>query len=771
MPLHSWRRQSMWLLFGLVQAHKSAQNENSLHRSASVDQHGQMRLEPEVLAEKELEDDGSEVARIAGGRKPGRLRDRCGHPLLLADSGRSLDLVITFWTNQPEPTSHSFARSASSTAYTNLVYTLRTAERYGLLKHVRKVHILMDENVWTRDGAPHSLKFKQKDQKSAVNDIDLNLVLDAQIGVYFHQGAAKWSAIAKIPDIADWVFYLPDDVLLMDNFTIDDFWDKHALKPKMYSYDQSSAGWCDGGAPVGSFHGPVLLNRCFLDEISKQYSDKSYSPHSWNQNQVHNMEENNIDPICLYTKAVLDEEVAVEGGTPAWSKRCHMNFEASSEACSADDLLVMASQPTQLKFFQVEDAKLAKAAGIAQGTSGEEEHLCEGLKTLQFFRYIAGSAPMVLETSNGTVSQDEPWPPFCLTSPFMLSMSGKTGSSISAALMIVVLCLSLVGLLWVQRRYLQNSSRTELVATCCLLLYMGLTIAVDVLIRRFHQQGIDSAFTFKPAVMTLFIEIGKLVTSCLLALVNWRGTRECSWRDFGNTMLRMAVPGVCYVGLNLGRYLALSGADLDEYRVWRCTDIIFVALIWFGMFRKRPGRHEVGGIAMVFASCAMMHLQDSTLSATTRLSWPIMAILGLALVSSLGLVTNELGMKASADLSIFVQNIALYTVTGSLNAIVVLATVPIADVFQGIEQPQLLLIVLDVILGLCVACVLKYANAMVKQLASGWLAPLEPLVGHFLVGTAVTPIMVVSTVLAGAGTIIFRCAPTKKDDKEEVGEK
>mmetsp|Transcript_91399 Transcript_91399/g.158183 ORF Transcript_91399/g.158183 Transcript_91399/m.158183 type:complete len:110 (-) Transcript_91399:86-415(-) len=78
------------------------------------------------------------------------------------------------------------------------------------------------------------------------------------------------------------------------------------------------------------------------------------------------------------------------------------------------------------------------------------------------------------------------------------------------------------------------------------------------------------------------------------------------------------------------------------------------------------------------------------------------------------------------------------------------------EIFRGMTNTTWAIIVLDACLGLCVACVLKLADAMVKQLASGWLAPLEPLVGHFVVGTPVTPNMVISTILAGAGSIIYR---------------
>lgn len=736
-------------------------------RTAALDHRARAQwLRPDAALAENAQDgpppEPAEVPAKSNATKPKRLlKEACGQPLLL--SGRSLDVVITFWTSEPEPTSAAFLKGTSA-YYSGLVFALRGMERYGLLSRVRTVHILMDENVWARDGAPRALLFNQTKTALQQAQVELKLVLDAQIGVYFHQGSAKWSALAKIPNVADWIFYLPDDVLLMDNFTMDDFWDGHFQKPKMYAYDQSAAGWCDGGPPVGSFRGPVLLNRCFLQEVAARYSDASYLPHSWVRNQVQNMGPHNIDSICLYTKAVLEEGVALDGGTPAWNRQCHMGLEAGSEACSADELLGIPLQTPRAKFVKVADAKLGNAwkdlGATQQGSADEEAHACEQLKTRMFFRDVAGSVPMSLEAriaadlaGNGTSIEDpERWPILCFATPLSGTVA-RAASSISAAAMLLMLCLSLAGLLWAHRSRFQNASKGELLANGCVLLYIVLTVVIDVLIRRFHQEGLDT-YKFSPAVVVFFIEVGKLLISGIMALVDWKHTRECSSRELGSTLLLMVVPAACYVFLNLGRYLALSGADLDEYRVWRSTDIIFVAILWFTMFRTKPKPKQVYGIALVFVACALMSLQDLTVS--MRVTSSVLSILGLAFVSSLGLVTNELGLKGSANLSIFVQNFALYLVTCTLNGIFVVCTVARKDMLQGIEGPQLLVIVLDVCLGLCVACVLKYANAMIKQLASGWLAPLEPLVGHFTVGTAVTPVMVLATLCAGAGSIVYR---------------
>jgi len=338
-----------------------------------------------------------------------------------------------------------------------------------------------------------------------------------------------------------------------------------------------------------------------------------------------------------------------------------------------------------------------------------------------------------------------------------LSIDSHT-SNICAAAMLVILSLTLGILIWTQRERFQNSSKGEMLASSCVLLYIVVTISADVLIRKFHQQAVNTTFQFSPAVVTTLVEVGKLIVMTVGAAVDWKNTCKCSLAEFGKTMQLMSIPAACFVTLNVVRYGALAGADLDQYRVWRSTDIIFVACLWFTMAKKTPQSKEIVGIVLVCLSCAMMsvtHHQDKQSSGEIS-PVAIITIVAMALLSSLGLVLNEFGLKASTQLSLFVQSIALYLLTTVLNSVVVLATVPTGQIFQGISSPQMALIGLDVILGVCVACVLKYADAIVKQLAAGWLAPLEPLVGHFLVGTPVTPTMVFGTILAGAGSIIYK---------------
>jgi len=345
-----------------------------------------------------------------------------------------------------------------------------------------------------------------------------------------------------------------------------------------------------------------------------------------------------------------------------------------------------------------------------------------------------------------------------------LSVLFSDTSNICAAVMIGILSVSLGVLIWTQRDRFKNSSTTEKIATSCVVLYVVLTMSVHVLIRRFHQQGVNTAFQFSPAVVTLLIEVGKLSVMVVGALVDWENTRKCTLAEFMKTMKLMSIPAGCFVTMNILRFTCLSGTDLDQYRVWRSTDTIFVACIWFAVFKKTPGVNQIAGIGLVLLSGVIVAM---THPLTRQQAGQVAPIMAMVLLSSVGLVLNEFGLKASTELSLFVQNMTLYFLTTVLNSAVVLATVPTGQIFQGINSPQIALVGIDVVTGVCIACVLKYADAIVKQLANGWLAPLEPLVGHFFVSTPVTPTMVFATMLAGAGTIVYRL-PEQTSKKEDA---
>lgn len=325
-----------------------------------------------------------------------------------------------------------------------------------------------------------------------------------------------------------------------------------------------------------------------------------------------------------------------------------------------------------------------------------------------------------------------------------------------------LLALSLVAGSYIYRERIVQAPRSALLANGSVLLYSVLTITADILVQILHQNGGERGYKFHPAALVFFVEFGKLVFNAMAAAVDYKNTQLCSVSDFVTTMKLMTMPAACFVSLNIIRYYALASANLSEYRVFRSFDVVIVAILWCVAFKRSLKVTQLAGVGLVTLSCVSLAWGNAAIANQgVRLSQTAL-VLSMAFISSLGMVTNEMGLKALPHLSLFTQNCALYVVSCTLNFIGLLAVIRMDTIFDGIDRTAITLMCVDIGLGMCVACVLKYADAIIKQLATGWITPLEPLIGHFFVGTSLTPISVACTLLAGFGNVIYRMEPPAK---------
>jgi len=310
-------------------------------------------------------------------------------------------------------------------------------------------------------------------------------------------------------------------------------------------------------------------------------------------------------------------------------------------------------------------------------------------------------------------------------------------------------------------RIILQTPRSELLANGCVLLYTVATITADIIIQTLHIRS-GGKYNFHPSVMVFLVEFGKLGLNSILAMADYKQTRSCSPSDFFWTMRLMMIPAACFFTLNLIRFYALADGDLGEYRVFRSFDVVIVAGLWCVFFKRTLKVHEMVGVGLVTLSCVSLGLGSSILSGTVVRGPQTAIVLLMAFISSLGMVTNEMGFRSLPHLTLFTQNCALYVVSCTINLLYIFATIPLDEVLHGIDRLAVALLLVDVTLGLCVSCVLKYANAIIKQLATGWITPLEPLVGHWLVGTTLSPMSLGCTLIAGLGNVIYRMESTQE---------
>lgn len=327
-----------------------------------------------------------------------------------------------------------------------------------------------------------------------------------------------------------------------------------------------------------------------------------------------------------------------------------------------------------------------------------------------------------------------------------------------AGVILLALGASFAGVVWVERSRLQRAPPGELLASGAVLLYVLMTTACDIFIQVFYARGSDG-YDFYPQVLVLLCELAKGTVCAGLAVA--LGC-SCSRDDLAATARRMVVPALCFSYLNVMRFVALAEVHLGEYRVWRSADILFTAAFWVALGQRRLQQHQLAGIFLVFAACVVLSLDEYSHAGL----WETLVVLSLALVGALGLVTNDLSFKADA-VPFLVQNVVLYGLTSTVCGGLVAATVPLGAALTGVRGLVLAYLASEVAMGLCVACVLKYANALVKSMASTWLAPLGLVLGHYSVGTPLTVHTAGATVLAAAGNFWYRLAPPAPPAEKE----
>mmetsp|Transcript_75214 Transcript_75214/g.141935 ORF Transcript_75214/g.141935 Transcript_75214/m.141935 type:complete len:463 (+) Transcript_75214:121-1509(+) len=242
------------------------------------------------------------------------------------------DLMISWYSGRPQSNitsrpsdSVSLLQEADQDSNINIAavdnqaeikYALRSFEQFGLMKHVRNVVILMDSWVLAKHGAPRFFDYSIP---------NLRIVTDKDLGVNNTgcRGCGKWSklmAAHTIPGLSEYFLWLPDDVFLMKKAQLDHWYNKKLRKPRMYTYGTFKIGWCDNHDPVGSLHGPVLINKCVMEKVAHTYEKEGF-------NKVHNgrlSANRSLDVLCLYSNAV-DGLWDWPGFDRQFMKECHTN--------------------------------------------------------------------------------------------------------------------------------------------------------------------------------------------------------------------------------------------------------------------------------------------------------------------------------------------------------------------------------------------------------------------------------------------------------------
>mmetsp|Transcript_121766 Transcript_121766/g.191105 ORF Transcript_121766/g.191105 Transcript_121766/m.191105 type:complete len:412 (-) Transcript_121766:24-1259(-) len=250
------------------------------------------------------------------------------------------DLVISWWTNKNQSNIRrsrngpaSLLEQRTQSRFENqaeIRYALRSFEKFGLLKYVRNVHLLIGDDVLAKYGAPRFFNYSNK---------LIRIVTGTDIGVPKKcEGCGpidQWSKLVvmhSIPGLSDYFLWLPDDNFLLHDFHLSSFWDAKAHRPILRSYGSWSLGYCAHGRAVGATHGPVLLQKCAMQAVLDAYFGSGTNGTKLIAD--HAAKHNPIDALCLFTRAMSPYWTDL-GMEKTFHSECHTNGY-SRNSCRTD---------------------------------------------------------------------------------------------------------------------------------------------------------------------------------------------------------------------------------------------------------------------------------------------------------------------------------------------------------------------------------------------------------------------------------------------------
>jgi len=251
-----------------------------------------------------------------------------------ANGEGKLDLVISWFTDklQSSVKSHSLLKVSSRTKEDDelkiennaeVKYQLRSFEKHGLLKHVRDVIFLMDSAVLEKYGAPRFFDYAGGEGAGATRN-RIRVVTDKDIGVDNTgcEGCGKWSkrlAMHTIPGLSEYFIYTPDDVFMLKPFDVAAFFDAQSEKPVLHGFGTWTEGSCEGGQPVGTGHGPALINKCAYEAVAAHYQESGFRGGVMKGR-------NAMDAVCLYSNTMMSQWTFHNYGSGLdFFQECHTN--------------------------------------------------------------------------------------------------------------------------------------------------------------------------------------------------------------------------------------------------------------------------------------------------------------------------------------------------------------------------------------------------------------------------------------------------------------
>jgi len=294
--------------------------------------------------------------------------------------------------------------------------------------------------------------------------------------------------------------------------------------------------------------------------------------------------------------------------------------------------------------------------------------------------------------------------------------------------------------------------------------YVAISVCIDLTISMQTQKGSAESYAFNPACAVVLTEAIKFCLSCVLyaaAAVNTKSdgseaiTVTSAWKWEDATWL--SLPAMLYAANNMLVFKAIGMNDVASFGVFRDTVILWTASIRWMVYRTPLGNIRLFGMFVIVVGLVLNRI--STLFAGHFWSVAILWVVFMTLTNASGAVANEYALKKNYNLDINVQNAMLYAFCAGFAVLYLLVDDPgtllKGNFFKGFTRYTLLLIALQSFAGLLVSRLLKYADAVTKNVASCLRGPTLVLVAPYFVSSPNSSAVIVYALIVASGAFIF----------------
>ncbi|CAE7268441.1 CSTLP2 [Symbiodinium natans] len=292
---------------------------------------------------------------------------------------------------------------------------------------------------------------------------------------------------------------------------------------------------------------------------------------------------------------------------------------------------------------------------------------------------------------------------------------------------------------------------------CTLYVLISVVIDLSMAVQSTHAPPNEN-YSFEPMCAVLLTELLKLVISTCLILHDRarRGTPVAHLPSAGDVAW-LALPALIFTLNNILVWWAIGNNDISTFGVFRDSMILWTAFLWRITFGLPLGNVRLLAILVMVLGLALNQVENLLRS---RLSWPLVLVLLMTACNAFGSVLNEFALKRKVGMDINIQNAVLYAATVLFTGAMIMisgrgAQLNQSGFFHGFTRHTMFTVTMQALAGLTVSRILKYSDAVQKNIAACLRGPILVVVSPAFVQSSANGLTLVSAAIVATGCGIY----------------